>query len=70
MASSCTALFRLFEQALGLVEETRVFKGNTHRIGQGRQQPLIIFVIGVFQITLHTDHARTVTIDYYGHRDN
>ena len=27
------ALFGLFEQALGLVEETRVFEGDAHRVG-------------------------------------
>ena len=32
------ALFGLFEQALGLVEETRVFEGDAHGVGERLQE--------------------------------
>ncbi len=58
------ALFGLLEQALGLVEETGIFQGHAHRVGQGLQQAYIRFAEGVFTFhILQIDQAARLIAD-------
>src|SRR5215212_255914 len=49
------ALFRLFEQTLGLIKETRVFEGDAHRVGQRLHQVHIVFLEGKLFIALYAN---------------
>jgi len=42
------ALFRFLEQALSLIEETRVFKCDTHAVGKRLQQAHVRVAEGTF----------------------
>ncbi|MBV6504456.1 MAG: hypothetical protein AKCLJLPJ_02608 [Fimbriimonadales bacterium] len=46
----CRALFGLLEQALGFIEETRVFESNAHGVGEGFEQAHIRFTENIFAL--------------------
>src|SRR6185503_7049656 len=63
-----SALFGLFEQALGLIEETGVFESNTHRIGEGLEQPHVCRAESVLSIDiLEADRPPNFIVCYKRH---
>ena len=71
MMASSAARLRYLEQALGLVEETRVLERHAHGAGEGGKQADIRFAEGILTVkVLKRDDAFGFTADEHRHIDN